>query len=71
MAEIITEKLQISGPKTLKRSYCVTVFFQEKSVFGWQVSAKIGVRLIAKYFHTTKEKDTSCLFKKNSAFRVL
>ena len=22
--------------------------FQEKSVFGWQVSAKIGVRLIAK-----------------------
>ena len=29
-------------------------FFQEKSVFGWQVSAKIGVRLIAKYFHVTK-----------------
>ena len=29
-------------------------FFQEKSVFGWQVSAKIGVRLIAKYFCTTK-----------------
>ena len=29
-------------------------FFQDKSVFGWQVSAKIGVRLIAKYFCATK-----------------
>ena len=39
------------------RSYPVILgarFFRQKSVFGWQVSAKIGVHLIAKYFRATK-----------------
>ena len=38
------------------RSYSVIrrTVFSKKSVFRWQVSAKIGVRLIAKYFRATK-----------------
>ena len=43
------------------RSYAVTrrtVFFPEKSELGWQVSAKIGVRLTAKYFRLTNLKTT-------------
>ena len=42
--------------KPIYRSFSVIrhMFFPEKSVLGWQVSAKIGVRLIAKYFRVTK-----------------